>query len=372
MRICEHPLPQSSSGTRRSWVSLHFGPDDRGRKAYLQAGLHADEVPGMLVMHHLRHELARIEAAGGLLGEVVLVPISNPIGLGQRLLHQPIGRFELASSHNFNRYYPDLTPAVADRVATQLGPDPASNRRAIRQALGEQIALLPQDTELAALRRGLMQLAHDADIVLDLHCDAEAVVHLYTENPCWPGLEPLARLLGARAVLLNQQAGGHSFDEACGSPWWRLAEQFSGRFPVPQACLDATVELRGQADVDHGLAQQDAGALLQFLCQAGLIYGPAPDLPPARCVPTPLAGSEVLKAPCSGVVVFRRQVGDDIRAGQTVCDIVDPLSAQVTELKASVDGVLYARTRERHAQPGMDLADIAGPTPIRSGWLLSA
>lgn len=372
MRVREHLLPSPSLGTRRSWISLHFGPEGAQRKVYLQAGLHADELPGLLVAHHLRGLLEQAEAAGELLGEVVLVPVCNPIGLAQTLLHLQLGRFEQASGHNFNRLYHQWLDPVAKAVEPQLGADPEVNKRLIRAALRQELEGLPQATELEALRRGLMLLAHDADIVLDLHCDFEAVLHLYTEDPCWPQLEPLARYLGADAVLLNQQPGGHSFDEACGSPWWQLAQRFAGRFPVPLGCLDATVELRGQGDVSHGLARQDAQALLSYLRHAGLLMGPAPELPPLRRPATPLAGTEVLRAPCAGVLVHAGSVGAEVQAGELVCEIVDPMSGAVTPIHASVNGVLYARSGQRYATLGMDLAHIAGAKPIRSGWLLSA
>ncbi|HMO06118.1 MAG TPA: succinylglutamate desuccinylase/aspartoacylase family protein, partial [Paracoccaceae bacterium] len=97
MQRREHPLSGGSLGQQRQVVSLHFGPAGE-RKVYIQASLHADELPGMLVLYHLREALARAEADGQLLGEVVLVPVANPIGLSQRLLHRPSGRFELGSA----------------------------------------------------------------------------------------------------------------------------------------------------------------------------------------------------------------------------------------------------------------------------------
>ncbi len=39
-------------------------------------------------------------------------------------------------------------------------------------------------TELQSLRNTLMLLSHDADVVLDLHCDFEAALHMYVEQPC--------------------------------------------------------------------------------------------------------------------------------------------------------------------------------------------
>jgi len=104
-----HPLRGSSLLTRREIVSFHYGPADSGRKVYVQASLHADELPGMLVAHHLRQRLAWLEAEGRLRAEIVLVPVANPIGLAQQLLRMPIGRFDLGTGENFNRHYAALT-----------------------------------------------------------------------------------------------------------------------------------------------------------------------------------------------------------------------------------------------------------------------
>ncbi|MDP1293870.1 hypothetical protein Q6296_29080, partial [Klebsiella variicola] len=79
------------------------------------------------------------------------------------------------------------------------------------------------------LRRTLMGLSCDADIALDLHCDAQAVMHLYTETPCWPDCEPLQRFLGSRLTLLAQDSGDNPFDEACSQVWWKWARHFGGR-----------------------------------------------------------------------------------------------------------------------------------------------
>ena len=48
------PSPLPALGTQRTLTSFHFGTAGTGEKAYIQASLHADELPGMLVAHHLR------------------------------------------------------------------------------------------------------------------------------------------------------------------------------------------------------------------------------------------------------------------------------------------------------------------------------
>ena len=134
----KHRLPSPTPGTTRELVSLHFGPADGGRKAVLQASLHADEVPGLLVAHHLRRRLGELEARGALQGEVVLVPFANPIGLSQWVLQSHEGRFDLGSGENFHRNYPDLASRAAEilepRVRSGARVTVAEARAALRQS----------------------------------------------------------------------------------------------------------------------------------------------------------------------------------------------------------------------------------------------
>ena len=375
MRRIDHLLEHQSLGRQTQVSSLHFGPHGKGPKAYIQASLHAEELPGMLAAFHLRALLAAAEEQGRLRGEVVLVPVANPIGLAQRLDHKNMGRFELDSSENFNRHYPDLAAAVYPHVKDLLGPDGANNVAIVRDALRAHMAQWRPANALQSLRKTLVSLACDADLVLDLHCDCEAVLNLYTESPCWPRLEPLTRLLGARAVLLAQDAGGVSFDECFSGLWWKLAERLKQdglAHPLPQASASATVELRSESDVAHDLAQADAAAIFAFLQMEGVIDGAVAALPAALCAATPLSGSQTVKAPVAGVLVFAARPGDKLRKGDAVAQIIDPIANTTATVLAEVDGVMYARTDDRYVLPNDDLANIAGSVPFRTGNLLGA
>ena len=374
MRQQRHPLKPSNSGTQRELVSLHYGPTGQGPKVYLQTALHADELPGMMVMHHLRHRLDACEAAGQLRGEVVLVPVANPLGLDQQLLHAHLGRFDLHSGENFNRHYPCLADEVFEQVQAKLGREAEQNRALVRQAVGARLAQQTPQTELASLRLHLLRLAHDADVVLDLHCDFEAVMHLYVEQPLVDNgaVEPLARWLGAEAVLWAKGSGAAlCFDESLSSLWWRLAERVGAQTPVPLACLSSTVELRGQRDVGGDAARQDAQNLLHYLTHLGVIAGPALEPPAARCVPTPLAGVQTLRAPHAGVIDHHLSPGSPVRAGQTVATVVEPISNQTTAVCAEIDGLYFQRPIQRWATPHMDVGKIAGHTAFKTGELLT-
>ena len=376
MRTKRHPLTAASPGTHRELHSLHFGHGGAGRKAVIQASLHADEPPGMLVAHHLRGLLANLEVRNRIDGEIVLVPMANPIGLGQRVLGRTLGRFALAGGENFNRHYADLSRRAAEILCGEefasSGVDVTAARRALQRACQE----LPATSELLSLRRTLLGLAIDADLVLDLHCDNEAVMHLYTATSLWPRVEPLARLLAARASLLADESGDDPYDEACSTVWRRLNGHLrEGRAdvaPLPDACVAVTVELRGETDVSHDLAASDARALVDYLVLQGFIDLPVPALPPLAAGPTPLAGSLPVVAPVSGVLVFMRAPGDTLHRGEHVADVIDPLSGSVTALTSPADGLMYARESTRTVQAGMTVAKVAGSEAVRAGRLLSA
>lgn len=374
MKKNHHPLASTYLGTRREIVSFHYGDSAGGskEKIYIQASLHADELPGMLVAHHLRLRLAALEAAGKLNGEVVVVPVANPPGLAQTVLHSQMGRFDAATGENYNRHYPALFTLIGESLEGKLTSDAEQNKHVVRDVMRESLAANPPTTELGAMRHVLLTLACDAAVVLDLHCDSDAALHLYTGTPLWPQCEPLARYMGATATLLATESGDNPFDEACSQTWWQLAEKYAGRFPIPLACLSVTVELRGQGDVNHRQAGIDADAILAYLAYRGVIAGTAPALPALIAEATPLAGSEPIDAPISGVVVFLKNPGERVKAGDAIVEIIDPISGDIRTVNCQTDGIMYARENRYFASVGMRLAKVAGKTAFRTGKLLSA
>ncbi|QZX81664.1 succinylglutamate desuccinylase/aspartoacylase family protein [Metapseudomonas otitidis] len=369
MERIDHELPWGLPGTRRQLSVFRFGAG--ARKAYLQASLHADELPGMRVAVELKRRLAELEAEGRLTGCIELVPVANPIGLGQVLQATHLGRFEFTSGRNFNRGFVDLAAQIEAGLEGRLGDDADANRTTIREAMQAALRQLPPATsELEGLQRLLLTHACDADLVLDLHCDLEAAVHLYCLPQHAAPLAGLSARLGAAAVLTAEESGGSSFDEACSLPWLRLARRFS-QASIPLACVASTVELGGVADTDRPLSEARAEAILAVLAEHGLIDGDWPAAPPALCEPTPFEGTELLYPPHAGVVSFLQPAGARVRAGEPLFEVIDPLSDRHSTVCATVDGVLFARERTRFAQPGLWLAKVAGREPIRQGRLLS-
>lgn len=372
MHIQTHALRGAGSGSSRAVTSLHFGQPG-GRRALLQASLHADEIPAMLVAQHLRRRLTELEAAGRLHGEILLLPACNPIGLGQQVWGRLQGRFELGSGQNFNRHYPALALDAAARAeaAGGLGADPDTNAHLLSRALHQALDACQPQSELEALRQTLLRLALDAELVLDLHCDNEAVMHFYSNPHYEAQAAQLGRCLQAPLGLMALESGDQPFDEAVSSIWPALRAHFGDRHPLPLRGFSATVEHRGETDVAHELAAQDAEGLLRFLGSQGFITEMSEPAPYASRL-LPLAGCMPIVAPHAGLLVWSLPVGSEVAAGQRLAELIDPISGESTALCSPVDGLHFARELQRWAQAGQSVAKVAGAQALRSGKLLSA
>lgn len=112
MQTMNHALSCDSLGTERHITSYHFsGTTDR--RIYLQAALHGDELPGMVTAWYLKRQFAALEATGALRASITLVPVANPIALGQFSHGSHLGRFDMHSGQDFNRQYPVFGTVIA-------------------------------------------------------------------------------------------------------------------------------------------------------------------------------------------------------------------------------------------------------------------
>jgi predicted deacylase len=317
-------------------VLFYRGESDRPG-AYLQAALHADEQPGVAVIHELAGLIGRAEAEGRLKRNVTLVPYANPIGLSQVVAGRHLGRFHLATGVNFNRAFPLPNTARAE-------PAEALSPKADR-----------------ALKEALLELAEGASVILDLHCDKEAALYMYTHADLWPSAADLAARLGAAAVLLwsGPEEGGAAFEEAVTVA--RLPPSAAAPF------LSATVELRGRADVDAGLARRDAHALYELLADRGILSDPAIDPCPPWRGPAGRHDRVVnLPAPALGALYLEAALGSRVRAGQCIARILAEPGHADGEVKvlAPVDGLLFVRALDRLARPGDTIATIMADAPV--------
>ncbi|HVJ41356.1 MAG TPA: succinylglutamate desuccinylase/aspartoacylase family protein [Dongiaceae bacterium] len=376
-RIDRIDLPSMSPGTDRYLKVHRYGEAGARPKAYLHASLHADETPGMIAAHHLLRYLDEADRRGEITGEIIVVPVANPIGLNQVINRTHLGRYELRSGGNFNRHWPDLFTGLVETTAGKLGSDPASNIAVVRKAIGAALDKINADSEFPALRLALAKLAYDADIVLDLHCDDDAEMHLYLIPENWPDGRDLAAFIGAEAVLLAADSGGASFDETFSTPWVKLQAAVGPGIPIPAACLSGTVEFRGQHDVFDEIGITDATALFSFLQHRGLIGGTVPAVPKPRCEATMLDACDVVRTPVPGVLAYKVALGQQVRAGDVIAEVIDPLaddqSLARTQLRCQTDGRVLSRKLMKLIASGEAVCKVVGTRTLayRQGLLLT-
>lgn len=361
-------LPGNSAGATRALTVHRFGTKGARPKVYLHASLHADEFPPMLVAQKLLPMLIAADAAGEIKGEIILLPYANPVGLSQMMGGRVTGRYAFDGTGNFNRNWPDLTAAVSEKIPDRLSGDADIDIPAIRTALLDAVGDLGARTETAALRKTLLSLSIDADIVLDMHCDGEAEFHLYANLRHRDEVEELGADLAAPVMLLEENAGGGAFDECNAEVWWRLADHRDDAGHLPAACFATTLEFRGRADVSDAHADADAAAIVRFLQRRGAIAGDAGPPPTPVRPATRLDAVDVLDAP-AGLVVYQRELGTEVEEGDVIAIVYDLANpdpdAAKTEIASRTAGRFFARTEQRYVHCGDRIAKIAGSTPLQ-------
>jgi len=279
-------------GTERFLTVHRFGTQGARPKAYLQAALHADEWPGLMALQHLIPLLIAADEKGEITGEIVVLPFANPIGLTQRVGGAVPGRFAFDGTGNFNRNWPDLTEAAATQMDGPLTGDMSADVAMVRRALVAAVDELDRRTDTDEWRAILMGLAVDADVVLDIHCDQESLPHIYCHESHESEGRTLAAACNVPVLMLEQEAGGFSFDDALASVWRRLAARLDGGSALPMANFACTLEFRGKDDVSDEFGTQDAAGIMHYLAAAGLVSGVEPAK--ASDGPTPYKLEEVL------------------------------------------------------------------------------
>ncbi|PWW00444.1 hypothetical protein DFR52_103651 [Hoeflea marina] len=319
-------------------VHRYGGGDPDAPAAYLQAGLHGNERPGVAALHYLMPMLATAEAEGRLVGAVTVVPQANPIAAGQHVLADHLGRFSLSTRVNFNRDYP--MPDADGAVPLDAAEAPVFAER--------------------RLKSRLLELSDGHRIVLDLHCDDEALQYLYVADELWPALSDLSVCLRADAVIRWHATPDAAFEEAV---FARMLQQAGPELGQAGYCV-STVELRGQGDVSPYLARQDADGLYRFLVLRGVIEDdvePLEELAASHRA-LPIDHVDVLHAPAGGTLLFHVRPGDLVRSGELLAEILvrpGELGGAVA-LRAPQDGLVLSRRMRRFIRIGDDVLKLFG------------
>jgi uncharacterized protein len=252
-----------------------------------------------------------------------------------------MGRFHLGSGTNFNRAFPLPPVDQGKSAAADTAPPPRADQM---------------------LKAALAKLASGHDVILDLHCDKEAAVYAYCHAELWPGARDLAARIGAAAVMLwsGPEEGGAAFEEAV----------TIDRLPATptKPFLSATVELRGQSDVDPALARSDALGLYGLLGDRRILLD-ARIPPPAAWNGPAVRQDHVLNvtAPALGTLLFDCPLGVRVSEGHLLARILASPGEEngEVEVRAPASGLLLIRARDRLARPGETVATLITDRPAR-------
>ncbi len=373
-------LPSMTPGTNRSVSVLSFGKSGARPKVYMQAAIHANEMPGTMALHHLMPMLMEADKKGLIKGEIILVPTVNPIGQSQLVGNSHSGRYNHLSHENFNRNWIDLSEGVAEKVWKKIGSNAEANVKMIRKAALETLNAMKPANELQTLRVEMQKLSTDADYVLDMHCDIYAALHLFTAHNDWVkgptgplgnagAVQALAADIGAEATMYNDPYPSTlTFSGVNSALWARLQDKFP-HAAIPQACMSVTVEMRSQHDVSDALGKSDAQNLYRWLVRQGVVEGKAAPLKKMKTAPAPISGMDVGYSKGTGFLVFHVKPGAKVKKGQAICDVIDPANPHGpkgrTTYSSATDGVLFSRRFDGYLSwPGQVMYRISGPKPL--------
>lgn len=241
---------------------------------YIQANMHGAEVQGNAVIFQLLELLKNTEING----DITLVPYANPVGCNHKNGEYTLGRFDPITGVNWNRMYHFDASLIKPFVQTCIGKDNATIEANFKKVMIDSIEK-KLDHNIYGLTTGqriayqLQQLAHQADLVLDLHTGPISSKHLY----CPEYAQASAHYFNIPHTLLIPNEFDGALDEATFCPWWHLQQAFADlgiEFSINSSQITKesfTVELGSQEQIDLDVALEDAKSILSYLQYKGVI-----------------------------------------------------------------------------------------------------
>jgi predicted deacylase len=294
------------------------GTDSSAPTVYVQANVHGAEVQGNAVIYQLMTLLEELEV----LGDIVLAPLANPLGINQKSGEFTLGRFDPITGVNWNREYLEHKIDIAAWYEQHQDLPNDELIKSFKATLIEACHTKLQQpwgiTTGHRLAVSLQSLAHQADIVLDLHTGPKSCKHLY----CPEYDLDSAKFFSIPYSLIIPNSFGGAMDEAAFCPWWQLTDYAASKgrhFDVPVAAF--TLELASQERIDMADALVDANGILAYLSHRGVIKQAIEPAKLSRygCY---LKDYKKFHAPQSGMVEYCATVGEPLAAGQSLVNML--------------------------------------------------
>ena len=317
---------EMASGAKLTVPVYSFKSDDNsGPNVYIQANMHGAEVQGNAVIFQLLELLQHCD----LKANITLVPYANPVACNHKNGEYTLGRFDPITGVNWNRMY-HLDESVIEPFAKQnVDANEADIKEKFEQLL---IAGVEQKLEhnIWGLTTGqriayqLQRLAHQADIVLDLHTGPIASKHLY----CPEYAQASAEYFNIEHTILIPNDFDGAMDEATFCPWWSLQQAFQAlgrKFTMGQGAFKKesfTVELGSQEQIDLDVAKQDAQSILAYLRFQNVIGDESYQPDAMTRYACYLKDYKAFYSPMGGMVDYLAEFGKPLAAGEPLARIL--------------------------------------------------
>lgn len=305
---------------------------------YIQANMHGAEVQGNAVIFQLLELLKHCDIKSN----ITLVPYANPVACNHKNGEYTLGRFDPITGVNWNRMYHFDQSIIAPFAQQYLDASEAQIKLHFEQTLIAQIEQ-KLDHNIWGLTTGqriayqLQRMAHQADLVLDLHTGPISSKHLY----CPEYAKASACYFDIPHTLLIPNEFGGAMDESTFCPWWDLQEAYSklGRNFVMGEGIFAkesfTVELGSQEQIDLAVAHQDALSILSYLQYKGVIVQSSTQVEQLEEIDSKgfqpqkmtryacyLKDYKALYSPMGGMVDYLAEFGKPLPAGEPLARIL--------------------------------------------------
>ena len=332
-------------------------PDD-APSVYIQANIHGAEVQGNAVIYQLLERLNQERP----LGNITLVPYANPIGSNLKMGEYTYGRFDPTTGNNWNRaYYYDMH-FLPGFIKKHRASDTSTIRREFKSQLISQVKQRLENStynislpEKIALQLQIM--AHQADIVLDLHTGPSSSKHLYVPEYS----RDSARYFDIPHHLLIPNEFAGALDEACFCPWWELSNALinSGRddFSLEDHFEAFTVELGSHEQINLDDALDDAKSLLSYLSHKNVFSGDnyrPKEMDRHACY---LKDYKTFYLPEGGLVEYVAQLGMPLEKGEVIARVLNLRAEKnkLVELTAPEAGIPILHYSSATAHSGAEL-----------------
>ena len=290
------------------------GSEAGAPKVYIQASMHASEIQGNAVVFELLTYLKENQPQG----DIVIIPQCNPISMSNRLGAGHQGRFDPATGDNWNRHY--FLPEIDYEAFAEahLHSETAIYKAAFRQLLMSDLdAALACNYRLSRAKRLnyiMQRQALEADIILDLHTDTNAIDYIYSPNFAKQSVE---KFYFSYVLLMENDVGG-ALDEAGFYPWWALKKAFEKHKRQEEVQVDAfTLELGSEEIIDSKKGQNQALGILNYLAYKGVV----------KSIPTvvkrvvsfhDVEGFQSISASHGGLYEWFVQPGESVKRNQVI------------------------------------------------------